>query len=176
MKAPAGIGLLLLLLFSPSLLALSYTLQISRAELQQQLDTMMPLQRPDRLLGVTITRAEVGFTADNKISLQADITTLALGSIQGQAQIRIAGRISYRPDEGAFYLQEIEVLDMQSRQLQAQYLPAVRTVSQQLLTEVLRHQPVYTLKDDDSRERLARATLKSVSVQEQQLQLAFSLF
>jgi hypothetical protein len=177
-KPSNHIGLfLLLVLFCPNILALTYTVEITQPELQQQLASIMPVTRNDPLLSVTVSNPLVGFLADsNKISLQATVDTLALSSVRASARLLVVGSIIYQAEQGAFYLRDLEVLKLDSEHIQPQHIETVKRISQTLLNQLLQQQPVYRLKDDNVQEKLAKAVLKNVEVRGEKLLLTLSLF
>lgn len=176
MKQTTATLLLLLGFYCQGAFAFSYTMEITQAELQQQLETMMPIQHREALLSINLRNPLVGFVPEtHKISLQSLVETTAFGNLQANAVIQLAGNIVYRADEGAFYLRNIEVLHLESTQIQQQHVTTVKRISTQALNQLLLEQPVYTLQDANTRERLAKAVLKDVTVQGNKLVLTLGM-
>lgn len=166
-----------LLLCSSTLLAFfSHTVEVSQQELQQQLDAMGTLQHKEPLISVIISHPTIELQQDSsKIGLKGDVETVLLGSMKANANLHVRGNIRYNPEQGAFFMTDIEVVSLQSAQIPPQQISNVKRIVQNLLNPVLQQQPVYILKDDNLQEQLAKAVLKDVTVNNGKLLLTLSV-
>lgn len=155
----------------------SQTISLSQLELQQQLDQMGSAQYQDALLSVVVKEPKVELTqGSDKIGLRGKVETVLLGSMQASAVLHLRGSVVYKAKEGAFYLHNIELLSLQSEQIPQQQLAHVKSIVESLLNQLLKEQPIYALSETEKSEQLAKAILKSVSVENAKVLLHLSAF
>lgn len=82
----------------------------------------------------------------------------------------------YKAKEGAFYLQNIELLSLESDQIPPKQLANVQSIVENLLNQLLEEQPIYELNEAEHTEQLAKAVLKNVSVENAKVLLHLSAF
>ncbi len=161
---------LLLIFTSPFVMAFSYTMEITEQQLQEQIAASMPFTREEAFFKITVTNPVIDLIkTNNKIGLQASIKALILGSIEGTGKTNIAGSLSYNSREAAFYLRDIEIIDLHIDQIAPQHIPPIKLSVQDLLNEVLKNEPVYKLNDKKYEEELAKSMLQSIEVKEEKL-------
>lgn len=164
--------------FSSSAHALfSKTISLSQQELQQQLDQMGNAQYQDALLSVLVKDPKVELSpGSDKIGLRGKVETVLLGTLQASALLHLRGSVIYKAKEGAFYLQNIELLSLESDQIPPKQLANVQSIVESLLNQLLEEQPIYELNEAEHTEQLAKAVLKNVSVENAKVLLHLSAF
>lgn len=165
-----------LLAFSASTLALSYTKEVSEKQLQKTVQAMMPITQKNTLVSVTVKNPVIDLPKEtNKVVLKSDFDASAIGGIKGNGTMNVAGNVVYDKERGAFFLQNIEVLDFKSDKIGDSYKDIVKTLAQQVLNTTLKNNPIYTLDTNSTEGKLAKATLKSVKVKDEKLLLKMGL-
>ena len=161
---------LLLCFISPLSLAFSYTMEITEQQLQERVSASMPLTRQEAFISITISNPVIDLIkTSNKIGIQASIKAIALGTIEGTGQTSIAGSLSYNAKEAAFYMKDIEIIDLHIDQIAPQHIPSIKLSVQKMLNEVLKTQPIYKLNDKKFEEELAKSMLQSIEVKQGKL-------
>ncbi|WP_028293342.1 DUF1439 domain-containing protein [Oceanobacter kriegii] len=170
------LGLALLLALTSSL-ASAYTIELTEAELQQRLESMMPMHRDRYFMKVTLDKPELDLTlGDGLLGFGALMTVEAPGDLGGDVKVKIAGELVYNADRGTFYLKKPKILSMDSSHISVGNQAQVKSVIEPLASKYLERKPVYTLDDEDLKQKLAKAVLKSVTVQDNKLVLELSPF
>lgn len=157
--------------------AFTFTKEFTEAELQQKIEAMMPLETQQLFMTIFITEPRLDLIeGSNQLSIQANIQAIAPGGLQGNGTTHIMGEISYRPDEGAFYLHNPIILKLKIDGIQEIYQPEIKQIAQIALSEVLLQQPVYKLDDDNLQHKLAKSKLESVLVEDEKLIVKLKMF
>ena len=165
------------MLFSQLATALSYTLELTEKELQNQITAVMPIEKKNFFVTVTLSDPQLKLLNDeNKISILTTIQILTITGYQGSGKIQTTGSLSYNAQQGAFYYKNPVINQLQIDNVPKQYLPQIKVIAQNLLTNTLSHYPVYTLNDKDENQKLAKSYLKKVTIENKILQLELSLF
>ncbi len=164
------IAVFLGLVLSPLLLANSFTMELSEAQLQQTIASVMPLENTKFFVTVNLADPKIELQAgSDEISISSRVSARIPGDLQGSGFGRISGKIHYDAQQGAFYLQQPRLREFHIDNLPAAYAAEVRDIAQSILQSTLVDQPVYTLNDANLKERLTRASLKSVKVKDGKL-------
>ncbi|MCU4676999.1 DUF1439 domain-containing protein [Catenovulum sp. 2E275] len=167
---------LTLLLISVKALAFSYTLEIPQAQLQTKVDEMMPLERGNFLVTLTLSRPIVDLSAgDDLIAIDCQIDALALGSLTGTGTTRIIGNLTYDPESAAFFFKNPKVEKLTIKNLPDAYLPDVKDITQMAVANILATYPVYKLDETKQDEKLAMSFLQSVQVKNKKLIVTLGL-
>lgn len=168
--------LLGLLLASGLASALSYTMEISKSEIQQRLAAQMPLKAKKLLVKVVLTNPVVDLLKDgNRIGVAADFEA-RLPGLKGKGRVNIAGDLSYDAEKGEFFLHRPEIVSFDVDKLPDQYAEDLRRIVQSVAAKALEDHPIYKLRDDDVKQRLAKAMLRSVAVKDEKLVVVLSAF
>ena len=168
---------LLIFVFSPLVCAVSYTLELTEAELQQRVSASMPLSKKQFFTELTLFEPRVDLIADsNQIGVFSKIHFKLNKQLQFQGQIKIRGQLTYRADEGAFYFKAPIIEALSIEQLPQKYQAKAISIAQKSATYLLNSMPVYRLKADQLSHNVAKATLKSVTVKDEKLLLELALF
>ncbi len=156
--------------------ALSYTTEFTEAELQAQIDALMPLQTNVYFATIHITGPELKLhEQSNEFSLRANIEVLLPNGLRGGGTTRMSGSVSYRPETGTFHLHNPTILDLYVQDVLDQYQPQIKDFAQLVVSSALTQYPIYTLQDDVLEQQLAKAALQSVLVQNGKLLVTFNL-
>jgi len=166
-----------LLLITQTALAFSYTVEISEKQLQQKVETMMPLERSQYFVTVKLSNPKVNLLPnDNRIGITSNISASIPGIIQGKGRATITGSIRYDSQRGAFYLDKPVIEKLQVDKLPKKYLPQVKDMAQKALSKSLSTKPLYRLNDKDLRQKLAKSMLKGISIKNKILFVELSAF
>lgn len=177
MKLYTLLFLMAALLISPFSKALTYTLEMTEQELQTRVEALMPLKKKNMLMSLAVTNPKVNLlTETNQLSIFANIAVTTLGNFKGAGKGNIVGEISYDKQQGVFYFVNPEVRDITVDNLPAKYAPKIRDVSQILLTQAMAKYPVYKLKNDDMKQKLAKSLLQSVHVENGKIIATLKMF
>lgn len=166
--------LLGLMLVSNLALAFSYTLEIPEQEIQEKLAAKMPLEAKKLLAKVILSNPAVDLIKDSdRIGVAADFEA-RLPGIKGKGRVNLIGDLSYSPNQGEFYLHKPEIAGLTVDKVPDRYDEDIRQVLQALAAKALEKHPVYKLKEDDVKQKLAKAMLQSVSVKNEKLVVVLS--
>jgi len=151
-------------------MAFSYTVEISEQELQEKVAAMMPLERKVFFVTVTLTDSKVDLIKDNnEIGVQTVIAVTLPGGFKGNGLVEVTGSIAYDSDKGAFFFHNPTIVRLDIEQVPEKYVPKIKQIAQLIVSEAMSQYPVYKFKDDDVKHQLAKSTLKSVTIENEQL-------
>lgn len=160
-----AILLIAFLFSSPLAMALSYTVQIPEKDLQQMVSAMMPIEKKNYLITVIFSDPKVDlYEGSGKIGVAAKIKVLAVGGVQGTGRAKISGTLKYNANKGEFYFKNPKIEQLQINQVPSQFIPEIKNIAQQMVTQVLARQAIFKLNDNDVKQKLAKSALQSVSV------------
>jgi hypothetical protein len=108
------------------------------------------------------------------VSTSIDVSAPAGLKATGAAKIR--GSLSYDAATGEFFFKNPSVDEFEVNGLPEKYRPTVRKVAQLAAEKALSGRPIYALKDDDLKHKLAKSALRSVTVKEGKLLVVFGVF
>ena len=136
----------------------------------------MPLIKQMYFITVEITSPKIELKdSENTLQMQANIAMRAPGNHQGSGKTTIAGTLSYNKKEGSFYFNQPTIIDLHVNNVADAYQPQIKQVTQIALSNAMQAFPVYTLKDDNVKHKLAKSTLDSVKVKNGKLAVTFTL-
>ena len=137
----------------------------------------MPLTQKNNFVSVTVKEPVIDLRkGSDKIALSSAIDATVMGGKTASGTIDVAGNIEYNKDDGAFYLQNIEVLNFKSDKISDAYKDIVKVLAQQVLNTALKTHPIYKLDTSKTQDKLVKATLKSVKIKDEKLLLKMGLF
>ena len=168
------IALLFGMLFS--LEAAAYTIELSKAELQEYADAYFPLQQATPFSKLTYSKPTVVLNPKtNRIGLEVTLRAEMPGMIPVEGRGQIDGELEYRNETKQFYLHDPKLNNIRfantDYQLAKTIQQMVSNISQQALPVIF----VYELKDEDLREKMAKSVLKSATVHNGKLVLDVTL-
>ena len=165
------------MIVSQTAMAFSYTLELSEAEIQDKVSAMMPIQKKKFFVTIIMSNARVALiSASNEIGLVSDIEVSAPGGVKGAGSAEITASLRYEPDKGEFFLDNLNIVDLQIDKVPEKLVPKAKSILQIIATKVLATKPVYQFKDDNLKHKLAKATLKSIVVENQMLLVELGVF
>ena len=156
--------------------AFSYTHSFSEAELQQEIEKVMPIVKKKYFLTMTLSNPQIDLIEGrNELGLKSNLNVVAPGGLKGDGIAHIAGTLEYNKEQGAFYFKNPRLLELSLNGVPPELLPDIKKAAQSSLTRTLSKRPVYTLKDTDVKQQIAKSTLDSIEVKNNELQIHFSL-
>ncbi|MFT6153179.1 MAG: hypothetical protein ACJA0E_002070 [Bermanella sp.] len=164
------LGLACSILVSQLANGFEYALEFSQADIQKQIDTMLPIKKETFLAVVTLDQANVIFVeSSDQLILDAKIFLSSIAGVNSQGSIIVQGGIFYNSAEGAFYFHQAKITKLDIEGIPPEFMPVLKDLAQQGLTQSLAQNPIYILKKDDIRQQLVKLQLKSVLIKDQKL-------
>lgn len=156
--------------------AFSYTHTLSEAELQQEIEKVMPIVKKKYFLTMTLSNPKINLIeGTNEVALKSNINVSAPGGLQGDGVAHIIGQLEYNQAQGAFYFKNARLVELTLNGIPPDIQPEIKKAAQSSLTRTLSKRPVYVLKDDDIKQKIAKSTLQSIEVKNQALHITFSV-
>jgi len=166
-----------LLAMAQSSFAFSYTLEISESELQERVSAMMPMTKKNMFVTVTVFEPTVDLIKEsNEIGIFTNIKVIALGSLKGSGRANITGTLNYNAQKGEFYFRDPTIVSIEVDNVAKKFIPKIKEITQLAITKAMSVYPVYKFKDDNIKHTLAKAALKSVTVEHEKLLVTLSAF
>ncbi|MGO4894228.1 DUF1439 domain-containing protein [Flavobacterium sp. W21_SRS_FM6] len=157
--------------------ALSYTVTISQDELQSRVEALMPIEKTKMFVTVLLSNPRVELSEHtDQIELFCHITISAPGGLGGQGSVNLIGSLRYESEQGAFFLIEPQIRSIESKDVAEKHLAKVQQIAQIALEQCLSAKPIYRFKDNKMRDKLAKAVLQSVTVENKQLLIELGMF
>lgn len=145
----------------------SFEVEMTAAELQARLDAMAPIkvEKSMATLALVAPRIELASGADRLVfESPVEVSVQGFGSRKAEGRAKVSGALRYEPSEGAFYLDAPEVVEFEIKGLPERHRERARSLAQLAAQKAAAARPVYVLRDDSVKQKLARAALKSVQV------------
>jgi len=162
-------------LVTHSVLAFEYKLSFTQQQIQQQLATRLPIERDFGLMQMSLNELAVDLLDDPRpVKLKAKLNITSF-QYTGVARVSVSGDIRYDARDGSFYMDHVLVQNIQVEQVPESFLPVIKDVAQQVLTQALAQQPIYTLSDASMEESLLKANLQSVYVEGKSLYIVLDM-
>ena len=157
--------------------AFTYTLELTETEIQTKAEAMMPLEKKKFFVTTILTNPIVDLIAStNEIGLSSDIQIKAPGNISGKGSVSFSGSLRYENDTGSFYFDNLNITELEIEKIPESSLPKIKKMLAFVASKFLTRKPVYKFKDNDLKHKLAKATLKSVTVENETLLIELGLF
>ena len=148
--------------------AQAFTIKFSEAELQEKVAKVMPLVRKTSFMTVELTNPIVKLAKDkNEIELQLNVKLLMAG-LEKRGYARLTGSLSYRAEDAAFYVTNMQVHEVSIDGMPDFFTPQVIRMAEQVVNPVLNRMPIYKLKDDLT-QSMVKAVLESIEVRNKTL-------
>ncbi len=168
---------IMILIISHSVSAYSYTKQFTEAEIQQAINTIMPLEKQKMFLSIIVSNPKIELIEKtNQIGVFSNIKLKAPGGIAGTGSTKIKGSISYDAKKGAFYLKNPQIVDLKIDNISDAIMPKIKSIAQSFLRSELKRRPIYKFRNDDVKQKLAKAVLQSVTVKNKTIEVVLSAF
>jgi hypothetical protein len=114
------------------------------------------------------------FFQGNDLGLRIEYEAALLGKT-ATGQLALHGPPVYRPDEGAFYLSQLSIDEFTVDEHSLSHREKLREKTTAVLNHVIPHVPLYHLRQQDFKHRLAQLLLKRVRVEGETLVLTMGL-
>jgi hypothetical protein len=169
--------LILLSLANQVVFAVDYTHEITQKEIQEKVSALMPIERKKYFVTVRVSNPIIDLIKETgEIGIFANVEAIAPGGIKGSGEVMIKGILDYHPKEGAFYFINPTITSLAIDKVPSKFMPRIKKIAQTALTKAMAVYPVYKFKDDDLKQTLAKAVLKSLKVSNEKLVLTLGLF
>jgi len=147
-----------ILVISNLSLAFSYTVEVTEKELQKKVAAMMPLEKKKYFITMIFTNPVVDLLeGNNKIGIKLDINIKAPGGVAGKGTAKFSGSLSYNSKKAEFYLKDPLLHELVIDKVSEKMAAKVKNIAQASLAKILAKRPVYTLKDKDLKQKLAKS-------------------
>lgn len=171
-----GVCFLVLLSLAQWASALSYTIEIPKQIIEDQITLHMPLEKKLPMGVLTLSDPKLNLLEQsNEISLFLNVDVVMLRGFKGTGRGALVGTIDYRADEGAFYLAKPRIVDFVIDRVPKVLMPRLSQAAQLLLAKSLASYPIYRLNEDDVKHKMAKASLKEIAVSHDSLVLTLGL-
>lgn len=171
-------GICFLVLFSLTqwASALSYTIEVPKQIIEDQISLHMPLEKKLPLAVIRLSEPKLKLLeASNEVSLFLNVDVVMLKGFKGAGRGELLGSVDYRPEEGAFYLVNPRIVNLSIDHVPGFVMPQVSQAARLLLERSLASYPIYRLDENDPKHKMAKASLKKVSVSHDTLLLTLGL-
>ncbi|EAT10754.1 DUF1439 domain-containing protein [Bermanella marisrubri] len=153
-----------------------YKLTFTEQQVQQQVNTQLPINRDLGLAQLTVRKAWVKFLeSERPLQLSCDVLINSF-QYQGNALVVLTGDLRYQANNASFYIDHVHVKDMQVEGMPDSLQPTLKSITQQVLSQTLAQNPIYTLSNGVIEEQLLKANLKTVSVEQGQLAIYLDMY
>ncbi len=161
-------GLLLLVLCSACTSGLlQKEVRFSRAELQQKLETVFPVEGQKSLLRAHFSDPEVVLrTGGERIGLGLAVSVRLPGGNKLNGTLELDSALRYDPALGQILLTDPQLQDLTFDGLPHHLDSVLQSLAGVVVRRHLTQIPIYRLKADDYRKSLTRLVLKSVQVRD----------
>ena len=93
-----------------------------------------------------------------------------------QGSVFISGQIDYRPLGGEFYLKDTHIDNLNLQGISKERVKQVELMLEIIARGLLSKIPIYRLKEENLKHRLAKSMLKSVKINNGKMEIALELF
>ncbi len=172
---------IILLLAAFKNMAFNYNLEISEKKLQKTVQSMMPMVKKKFFITVTLSDPQIHLIeATNEIAVYTHINVkfpkgVSAGEISSSGKLKIKGTLSYKSDTGQFFYKNPVIEKLEIHKVSEKYMAKLKTMIQLVAKQTLEILPVYTLKDDNLKNKLAKAMLQSITVKDKKLLLEMNV-
>lgn len=150
--------------------AFSYTLRLSEADLQERIDLVLPVERKQLFVTVRVSDPDVDLSSrSNLVGIALSVEASVPGGLKGSGRGKLFGSVRYERNEGAFYLDEPKLRELEIKRVPAQLNKEIAKIAEVALVKALQRYPLYRLNESDNKQKMAKAMLESVNVEDQQL-------
>lgn len=163
------VSLLILLLFFTGCLNFEKEIIIPKSKIQSMIDKKFPYE-----LNVVIATAELNspkiYFQGSNIGMKLNYSGTFLDN-KVNGVIDFNGEILYRPEQGAFFLNNFNIVDISINDSNFKGIDKFKSILVGVVNNYLKNYPVYKLKPKNFKQKLAKLFLKEVKTQGGQLLL-----
>jgi hypothetical protein len=148
--------------------------RVSRDKIQNLLEKKFPIEKDVVLAKLTLHSPKVIFHGGNQIGLRLQYDAGLLGK-HAVGEVAFHGPPVYRSEEGAFYLSALTIDELTINDDSLSHKEKLRARISSVLDAVMPHVPLYHLRQQDFKHKLAKLLLKQVRVEGDELILTMGL-
>jgi len=157
-------------------MALTYTIKLSEAELQKKVEAMMPIEKKKLFFKVILSEPKIELVeGSNEVGIFTHIDIDSKLGIRGTGRAKITGVLSYNADLNEFFFKNSKIEKLEIDKVSQKNIKQIKGLVQVIVSKTLAKRPVYRLKDDNLKHKLAKSVLQSVSVKNKKLLLELSV-
>lgn len=149
--------------------------ELTEQELQTRLAARFPLQNCALVivcLDIMSPQLKLIEGAD-RIALSAELSA-TVGQRRYPGTLAFSGKVRYVAADGNLFLDEIDIDRLDLAGVPPRYTDVLRSTGPSVLRSVLATRPIYTLKGDTAKERLARAAVGDIRVVNGKLRISMA--
>lgn len=151
-------------------MAFTYTLTLTEATLQNKVSVMMPMKKNKFFVTVILSEPEIELIeGDNKIGLFIHIEVIAVKGVRGNGKVKLTGTLSYNADTSQFFFKNPMIEKLEIDRFPEKYVFSAKKILQLVAKNMLAVRPIYQLKDDKVKHKVAKSMLQSISVNNKKL-------
>ena len=161
-------------------MAFSYKVELSEKKLQKKISAMMPMEASKYYFTVTLSEPEIELIEGrNEIGvfthIEVVVPKIKRAKIKGSGRTKITGSLSYESERCEFFFKNPVIEMLEIDKVSERYIPVVKSIVQFIAHKILAKFPVYRLKDENLKHKLAKSMLQSITVKDKKLLLELSL-
>jgi uncharacterized protein DUF1439 len=138
------------------------SITIPRTTIQEMVDQKFPYDKNAVVARFTLTSPEI-YLSDPNIGMKLKYSAnLFNKEIAGMVDFN--GKITYRPEEAAFYMTDFDIVEITVDQANFSHQDKLKAGILKVVNNYLDGYPVYRLNQDDYKQNLGKVLLKSVRV------------
>jgi hypothetical protein len=146
---------------------------ISQAQIQEIVDQKFPIEKNLGFAKINLESPSIYFKNEN-IGIRLNYSGSILKK-SASGVVDINSQIIYRQDKGAFYLSNFNIDEIAINEASFSDKEKIKTTVSNVLSFYLDDYPIYTLKQKDFKQNLAKLLLKDVKVQGDALVLTMGI-
>lgn len=146
----------------------SFTFEIKAKKLEKRLASIFPIKKRASIFVFKISDPIIVFPPEKSshigINLTLKVSIPGLMSAKGRGMIH--GEIDYSPEQGAFYLFDPEIQELEIKGLSRTYQSEVKELFRGIIHSSLSEMCVYQFNKKDRKQVIAKMLLKSVRIED----------
>ncbi len=151
-----------------------YVIRLSEADIQAKLEEKLPLTKTYMfIIQVTLNKPRVNLeNGSSRVAAGLDvIINISLNNNPKPlgGSVDVSGGVVYLAEKGQFFLTDPVIEKLTVQGLPSKYSDKANIALTKALAEYYKENPIYTLKPTDLKRAAARAVLKDVAVENQEL-------
>ena len=171
-----GLFITLFLFFAQSTVAMAYTVELTKAEVQEVVQGYFPVKHITPFVMLTAHDPKVSLEQKTgRLGLEFSVLANVPGILTGEGRGLIDGDLEYRHKTGEFYLRDPKIKSLKLYDMPPEITATVKLALQQLMKQSLPVILVYKLQDNDLKQKMAKSVLSSVTVRDGKLLLELSV-
>ena len=148
--------------------------KVSRDKIQNLLEKKFPIEKDAVIAKLTLQSPKVFFHGGNQIGIRLQYDAGILGK-HAVGEVAFHGPPVYKPEEGAFYLSGLTIDEFTINEDSLSHKDKLWGRVSSVLDKVIPHVPLYHLRQQDFKHKLAKLLLKKVRVEGEELILTMGV-